>query len=87
MTIITKNNEILLNKKISSAKVKLITSVPEDKLVFLKGLVAPFEILNCDLLEDGPKLGLYHEDAKEKKYYINLDHNPQPVKKLKRAKL
>ncbi len=85
--VISKNGKTLLQKKISPAKIKHIRNVPEDKLVFLKGLIAPFEMLNCDLLEDGPKLGLYKESAREKKIVINLDYNPQPPKQPKRAKL
>lgn len=85
--IISKNGKTVLQKPVSPAKVKHIRNVPEDKLVFLKGLIAPFEMLNCDLLEDGPKLGLYKENVREKRFVINLDFNPQPAKQPKRAKL
>lgn len=85
--VITKKNKILLQKAVSPAKVKQMQNVPEDKLVFLKGLIAPFEMLNCDLLEDGPKRDLYLENVREKRYVINLDHNPLPPKQPKRAKL
>jgi hypothetical protein len=86
--VISKGGKPLLQKRISPAKVKQILNVPEDKLVFLKGLVAPFEMLNCDLLEDGPKLKLYTENMKEKKISINLDHNPpSPSKQPKADKL
>ncbi|MFZ5903692.1 MAG: hypothetical protein ACOYZ8_09110 [Chloroflexota bacterium] len=85
--VITKNGKTLLQKKISPAKLKHIRNVPEDKLVFLKGLIAPFEMLNCDLLEDGPDRGLYKENTKEKKFIINLDKNPKPPEQPKKAKL
>jgi len=85
--VITKKNKVLLQKPVSPAKVKQMQNVPEDKLVFLKGLIAPFEMLNCDLLEDGPDLGLYEENVKAKRFVINLDNNPPPSKQPKRAKL
>jgi hypothetical protein len=85
--LITKNKKTLLQKPVSAAKVKHIQTMPEDKLVFLKGLVAPFEMLNCDLLQDGPNIGLYHEDAQARKFIINLDKNPKLSKNPKQAKL
>lgn len=85
--LITKNKKTLLQKTVSTAKVKHIQTMPEDKLVFLKGLVAPFEMLNCDLLQDGPQIGLYQEDAQTRKFIINLDKNPKLSKNPKRAKL
>lgn len=84
---ITKNKKTLLQKTVSTAKVKHIQTMPEDKLVFLKGLVAPFEMLHCDLLQDGPKIGLYKEDAQARKFIINLDKNPKLSKNPKQAKL
>ncbi len=84
---ITKNKKTLLQKSVSTAKVKHIQNMPEDKLVFLKGLVAPFEMLNCDLLQDGPKLDLYQEDFQARKFIINLDKNPKLSKNPKQAKL
>jgi hypothetical protein len=77
--LISRGDLVLLEKVISPGKVKHILDVPEDKLVYLKGLVAPFEMLNCDLLEQGPVLGLYAENQKERRFLIRLEKNPKPT--------
>lgn len=66
----------VLNKKISSGKAKAILDVPEDMGVFLKGLISPFAWLNCDLMDEGPALGLLNIDRRARRIVIDLDKNP-----------
>ena len=75
--IIEKAGGQLLGKSVSPGKVKAILEVPEDMGVFLKGLVSPFEWVNCDLIDDGPKLGLLIMDKQNRRIVINLDKNPE----------
>ncbi len=66
-----------LDDSISAGKMKEILNVPEDMAVFLRGRIRPFEMLNCDLMSEGPELGLLKIDRKARKIHINLDKNPQ----------
>lgn len=70
-----KGNRVLL-KEISPGKAKAIFDIPEDMGVFLKGLVSPFGWLNCDLMDDGPELGLLEINHKSKIIKIDMDKNP-----------
>ena len=76
--IIMENGKELLNKAISTGKAKNVFSTPEDKLVYLKGLVSPFGKLVYDLIDQGTAIGLYQENKKERKIIIDLDKNKKP---------
>lgn len=65
----------VLHKNISSGKAKAILEIPEDMNVFLKGLISPFATLTCDLVDQGPALGLLKLDRKARRIVIDLDKN------------
>ncbi len=66
----------VLYKNISPGKAKAILEIPEDMSVFLKGLISPFGWLNCDLIDDGPRLGLLNINTKKRIISIDMDKNP-----------
>jgi hypothetical protein len=79
LTII-KNGEIKINKKkISTGKMKQINEIPEELSVYLKGICSPFHRVQCDIIEDGPKLGLYTKDNKNREIIIDLDKDANQV--------
>jgi len=79
--VISKNGKTLVNRRISPRKVKEIFGETADKAVFLKGITSPYAWLNCDIIEDGQRLGLLVEDRKKRQMVINLDNNPPPPPK------
>jgi len=83
--IIVKENQTLLDRAISYPKAKEILDEPSELSVFLKGVVSPYGWINCDILDEGVKLGLLHKDVENRLFVINLDHNPQPKKPAMRA--
>lgn len=89
--IIMENGKELLNKAISTGKARHIFATPEDKLVYLKGLVSPYGTLVYDLIEQGTAIGLYEENKKLRKIIIDLDKNKKTEikfsKKRSKAKL
>jgi hypothetical protein len=76
--MIIQNGQKVLDRRISEGKAKVIVEIPEDRGVFLKGLASPFGWINCDLIEDGPKLGMLAEDRAKRTYTIDFDKNPSP---------
>jgi hypothetical protein len=78
--VILKGGKTLVDRRISPRKVKEILGETSDKAVFLKGVTSPYDWLNCDIIEDGEKLGLLTEDHKQHRMIVNLDHNPPPNK-------
>jgi hypothetical protein len=67
----------LVNRSISIPKAKAIRNETADLSVFLKGVASPYEILNCDLIDEGRKNAedkVLRQDGKT--YIINLDKNP-----------
>ncbi len=75
---IWKDGKKVLEKPISPGKMKMILDVPEDMGVFLKGLISPFGWLNCDLMGEGPELGLLRIGHRERLIMIDMDKNPPP---------
>jgi hypothetical protein len=71
--ILLKDGQEELNKNISPGKAKAILNVPEDMGVFLKGIISPFQWINCDLMDEGPELGLLTVDRKARRIIIDLD--------------
>lgn len=74
--IIKKNGEIKVNRAISVRKAKEILDEPADLSVFLKGVVSPYALLNCDIIGDGERLGLLIQDSIHRQFIIDLDKNP-----------
>jgi len=65
-----------LDRRVSAGKVKEILAEPAEKAVFLKGVISPYAELHCDILENGPNLGLLMEDRKNRRFLIDLSKNP-----------
>lgn len=74
--IIKKKDEIKVNRAISVRKAKEILDEPADLSVFLKGVVSPYALLNCDIIGDGKRLGLLIQDSINRQFIIDLDKNP-----------
>jgi hypothetical protein len=79
VVILKRGGEIILRRQVSPEKVRDILDDASDKAVFLKGIVSPYDYLNCDIIEVGPRLGLFREDKKERQWVIDLDKNPSGV--------
>jgi hypothetical protein len=74
--VIKKKEEIKVNRAISVRKAKEILDEPADLSVFLKGVVSPYAFLNCDIIEEGERLGLLIRDNINRQFIVDLDKNP-----------
>jgi hypothetical protein len=74
--IIKKKEEIKVNRAISVRKAKEILDEPADLSVFLKGIVSPYALLNCDIIEEGECIGLLIKDSVNRQFIVDLDKNP-----------
>lgn len=74
--IIKKKGEIKVNRAISVRKAKEILDEPADLSVFLKGVISPYALLNCDIIEEGERLGLLIRDNVNRQFIVDLDKNP-----------
>lgn len=83
--IILKDHQTLLDREVSYPKAKEILGEPSELSVFLKGVVSPYGWINCDILDEGIKLGLLRKDVENRHFVINLDHNPQSGRESTRA--
>jgi uncharacterized membrane protein (UPF0182 family) len=75
--VVSRAKQEVVRREISARKAKEILEEPADLVVFLKGIVSPFEWIACDLYTEGQELGLLEIDALKRVYLINLDKNPQ----------
>ncbi|MBC8446147.1 MAG: hypothetical protein H8D78_00205 [Chloroflexi bacterium] len=64
-----------MSRKISAGKAREILEEPADLSVFLKGVVSPYAWVNCDIIEEGRKIGLLQEDRQNRVFTIDLDKN------------
>jgi hypothetical protein len=74
--ILKKKGEVKINRAISVRKAKEILDEPADLSVFLKGVVSPYALLNCDIIEEGECLGLLVKDDVNRQFIVDLDKNP-----------
>ena len=74
--IVKKQGEEKLNRSISPGKAKEILTESAELAVFLKGVTSPYGWINCDLIEEGKKIGLLVEDQANRCFVIDLDKNP-----------
>jgi hypothetical protein len=74
--IVKKKEEIKVNRAISVRKAQEILDEPADLSVFLKGVVSPYGLLNCDIIEEGVRRGLLIEDHVKRQFIVDLDKNP-----------
>lgn len=74
--IIKNKEEIKVNRAISVRKAKEILDDPADLSVFLKGIVSPYALLNCDIIEEGECRGLLIRDSVNRQFIVDLDKNP-----------
>lgn len=67
-------NEVLVRRHVSAAKTKEILEEPAELSVFLKGLVAPYDMLHGDIITLGePLLKIDHEN---RCFTVDLRYNP-----------
>ncbi len=64
-------------RPISPKKTKQILDVPEEKSVYLKGIAGTWGRINCDLIVDGPVLGMLVEDRGNRRFLIDMAKNPK----------
>ncbi len=74
--IIKEKEKIKVNRAISVRKAKEILDDPADLSVFLKGIVSPYALLNCDIIEEGECRGLLINDSVNRQFIVDLDKNP-----------
>jgi len=65
-----------VDREISPGKVKEILSEPAEMSVFVKGVASPYGWINCDVLTEGKRIGLFVEKPEERRLLIDLDKNP-----------
>ena len=84
--------ELKLDRPISPRKAREIYDEPADLSVFLKGVASPYGYIQCDIIQDGERLGLLKvaETRRDlwrfkryirRVYTIDMDKNPQPPAK------
>lgn len=66
----------VVTRRISAPKVKEILEEPAELSVFLKGLVSPYDMLHCDIIEQEEHPGLLTIDRAQKTFTVDLAHNP-----------
>lgn len=74
--IVIKNGEVVMERVISSRKVKDILTEPSDMSVFVKGVASPYGWINCDVLTTGREKGLFLQDDVSRRLVLDLDKNP-----------
>ena len=82
--IIKEKDKIKVERAISVRKAKEILNEPADLSVFLKGIVSPYDSLNCDIIKEGESLGLLIRDNVNRQFIVDLDKNPPPSERPRR---
>lgn len=79
--IVTKSGETIVDRQISVRKAKEILDESSDLSVFIKGVVSPYEYLNCDILDGEKHPHLLVQEGENRRFVVNLDKNPPPSNK------
>ncbi len=79
---VQEGDRTLVNREVSAPKAKEVLEESADLAVFLKGVVSPYALLNCDLVAEGRTLGLLVIDKEQRRFVIDLDRNPPPRNRL-----
>ncbi|MEW5984997.1 MAG: hypothetical protein AB1791_00020 [Chloroflexota bacterium] len=74
--LVTRQGKTLVERPISPHKAKELLQEPADLVVFLKGVVSSYETINCDLWDEGQKIGLLRIDKTQRTFTVDLDKNP-----------
>jgi len=82
--IIKEKDLIKVERAISVRKAKEILNEPADLSVFLKGIVSPYDSLNCDIIKEGESIGLLIRDNVNRQFIVDLDKNPPPSERPRR---
>jgi len=82
--LVKRAGEELVNREISTGKVKEILSEPAEMSVFVKGVASPYGWINCDVLTIGKDNGLFVKNPIERRLVIDLDKNPGEEKSPKK---
>ncbi len=75
--VVLKAGQTKVDRAISVDKAKEILNEPSELAVFLKGVASPYGWINCDILDEGRKLGLLVEDHVKRVFTVDLDKNPK----------
>jgi hypothetical protein len=78
--IVQMNEKGLVDREISPGKLKEILEEPSEMSVFIKGVASPYAWINCDVLTEGKRLGLFMEEREQRRLVIDLDKNPKVQK-------
>ena len=76
VTVIKNGIKKIDERKISSAKIKQVTDMPEDKPVFLKGLCSPYHYIEEDLMNAGNPVLEWNDERR--RIVVNLDNDKSP---------
>ena len=76
----------MVDREISPGKVKEILSEPAEMSVFIKGVTSPYGWINCDVLTEGRRNGLFRDDHEKRQLLINMDLNPSSTNKVEGKK-
>jgi hypothetical protein len=71
VTVIKGGEKKIEDREISSAKIKQITDMPEEKPVFLKGMCSPYHYIHDDLMKEGNPVLEWND--KKRRVVVNLD--------------
>ncbi len=75
--VVVKGGQVKVDRAISVEKAKQIIREPSELSVFLKGVASPYGWINCDILDEGRKVGLLVEDHAGRVFTVDLDKNPK----------
>ncbi len=74
--MVTRRGTTLVDRAISVRKAKEILEESSELSVFIKGVVSPYERLNCDILDRQKYPELLLQDALNRRFIVDLDKNP-----------
>jgi hypothetical protein len=74
--IVHQKGKDLVDREISPGKVKEILAEAAEMSVFIKGVASPYGWINCDILTEGKRIGLFVEEPGNRRLLIDLDKNP-----------
>jgi len=66
LTVIKDGQTKIENKPISAGKMKQFKELPEELPIYLKGVCSPYHRIQCDIIADGSKTGLFKMDPKNR---------------------
>ena len=77
--IVIKNSKKVVTRKVSSGKRYSMFREPSEKSVYMKGIASPYGHINCDILEECKKKGIFFEDKKKREMIFNFDKQKKNI--------